>query len=384
MTQLQQSGTRKAVAGGRRRGFVAMSAFRGRDGRRWWLTVLAGVVVVSLVATATYLVARPRLADTRAGDPAILSALGFPAGYNTLAAVLVERGRQARYAGIGADEHHPFETGSNGKTMTGMLLADAAERGELSLSDRLDRWVPEVAGAPVGEVRLESLASHTSGLPRDGAHSQFAFCWVVGTNCMDADENALLDDLAAARLETPGKGVYSNLGTGALGLALTRATGMRYAELAERLTAPLGMSETRVQTPQTGPLAARGYQPWGVRPENWVMDAYQPAGGYVSTASDMGKYLQAILEGTAVGMDATRQRAEWRDLPPVGNVASAGVGLFWLTGSLDGRPILYHTGETGGYRSAMMIDPQRGRAAMVLSNVNQPVGGLTERVLLTP
>ena len=359
-------------------------AVRSVSSRAPGVGALIGVVVLAMVATGAYLVAKPRLADDRRGDPAILSALGSPEGYHALAAVLVERGRRARYAGIGADEHRPFETGSNGKTMTGMLLADAAERGELSLENRLDRWVPEVAGSSVGEVKLEALAGHASGLPRDGAHSPLTFCWVVGTNCMKADETALLEDLTAAELQTPGKPVYSNLGTGALGLALTRATGLPYAELAGRLTGPLGMTGTRVQTPETGPLAPRGFQPWGVRPENWVMDAYQPAGGYVSTASDMGRYLQAILDGTAVGMDATRQRTEWPGLPPVGDVASAGVGLFWLTGSLEGRPILYHTGETGGYRSAMMIDLQRGRAAMVLSDVNEPVGGLTERVLITP
>jgi len=250
-----------------------------------------GVLVVALCATGAYLLATPRLAETRTGDQSILTALGSPAGFNELAAVLVETGRPARYAGIGADEHRPFETGSNGKTMTGMLLADAVQRGELSLDDRLDRWVPEAAGTPVGLVRLESLATHTAGLPRDGAHSQFALCWVVGTNCMNADENALVQDLTTAPLADPGTVVYSNLGTGALGLALTRATATPYPRLAERLTTPLGMTKTRVQTPQTGPLAPRGHQPWGVRPENWVMDAYQPVGGFVSTASDMGKYL---------------------------------------------------------------------------------------------
>ncbi len=352
--------------------------------RRWWLLALGGAVSLTLVATAAYLIAKPRLADSRTGDQAILDALGTPQGHNEIAAVLIEQGRLARYAGIGADEHRPFETGSNGKTMTGMLLADAVERGEIALQDRLDRWVPEVAGAPVGEVELESLASHTSGLPRDGAQSPLAFCWVVGSNCMGADETVLLEDLAGARLDTPGRVAYSNLGTGALGLALTRATALSYAELAERLTGPLGMTQTRVQSAATGALAPRGFQPWGVRPENWVMDAYQPAGGYVSTAADMGKYLRAVLDGTAVGMDATRQRAECLDLPPVGNVRSAGVGLFWITGTLDGRAIVYHTGETGGYRSVMMIDPERGRAAMVLANVNLPVGGLAERVLRAP
>ncbi|MFP5416270.1 MAG: serine hydrolase domain-containing protein [Actinomycetes bacterium] len=352
--------------------------------RRWWVIALAGVITVALVAAGAYLIARPRLSTSRTGDQDLLGALGSPAGFNELAAVLVERGRPARYAGIGADERRPFETGSNGKTMTGMLLADAVERGELALEDRLDRWVPEIAGSPVGQVTLASLATHTSGLPRDGAHSPLTLCWVIGTNCIGADEATLLADLTAALLATPGRVAYSNLGTGALGLALTRATAQPYPDLAERLLEPLGMLSTRVQTPQTGPLAPRGYQPWGIRPENWVMDAYQPVGGFVSTASDMGNYLRAVLEGTAPGMDATRQRVEAHDLPPVGSVRSAGVGLFWIVGTLDGRSVLLHTGETGGYRSAMIVDPERGRAAMVLSNVNKPVGGLTESVLRAP
>ena len=169
--------------------------------RHWWAGVLAGLVAFALVATAAFLIFRPRLAEARTGDQSILSAIGSPDGHNELAAVLVERGRPARYAGIGADEHRPFETGSNGKTMTGMLLGDAVERGEISLEDRLDRWVPELAGAAAGELTLESLASHRSGLPRDGAHSKFTFCWVIGTNCIGADKEVLLEDLTAAPLD---------------------------------------------------------------------------------------------------------------------------------------------------------------------------------------
>ena len=79
---------------------------------------------------------------------------------------------------------------------------------------------------------------------------------------------------------------------------------MPYPQLAERAHQPVGHDRDHVQTPETGPLEPRGYQPWGIRPKNWVMDAYQPVGGYVSTASDMGKYLQAVLDGTAFRMDA--------------------------------------------------------------------------------
>lgn len=353
----------------------------GRRCRRLLVVTFAVLLVVALGAGAAYLLARPRLAEDRHGDAALLSALGEPSGLNAVAVVRVERGKPARYAGIGADEHTAFEIGSNTKTLTGMLLADAVRRREVSLDDRLGRYL-DLGEAPAAGLTLGELATHTSGLPRDGDHATMGLCWLTGSNCVGLDRATLLQDLRAASLADRGRVSYSNLGAAALGQALAAATGRSYADLlAARITGPLRMTQTRVQTPATGPLAERGYQPWGLRPESWVMDGYQPTGGVVSTASDLGRYLSAVLDGTAPGMDATQPRVAFPDAPQQADVTEVRVGLLWMTGQMDGHRVLVHTGETAGYRSALLVDLDAGRAAAVLSNVNTRVSNLAARLV---
>lgn len=341
--------------------------------------VLAGLLVVAIGLVVAVLEARPRLAPDRHGDAALLRVLGEPDGLNAVAVVVVQRGRPARYAGIGADEHRSFEIGSNSKTITGMLLADAVRRGEVALGDRLGRWL-DLGTAQAADVTLLELATHTSGLPRDGAFAEQTWCWVTGANCVAADLPALLDDLRRAGLTGRGTASYSNLGAAALGQALARAAGTTYGELARRVTQPLGMTATRVQDPSTGPLAERGYQPWGLRPENWVMDGYQAAGGFVSTAADLGRYLGGILAARAPGPDALVARTAI-DAARVADLTDTRVGLLWMTARLEGHRIAFHTGETAGYRSALMIDFDAGRGVAVLSNVNTPVGAIAQRLL---
>ncbi len=367
----------------------------GRRGRRLLVVTLAVLLVVALGTGAAYLLARPHLAEDRHGDAALLAALGEPSGLNAVAVVRVERGMSARYAGIGADEHTPFEIGSNTKTLTGLLLADAMRRREVSLDDRIGRYL-DLGDAPAAGLTLGELATHTSGLPRDGDHAAMGLCWLTGSNCVSLDRATLLQDLRTATFTDRGRVSYSNLGAAALGQALAAATGRSYADvLAARITGPLRMTQTRVQTPATGPLAERGYQPWGLRPENWVMDGYQPTGGVVSTASDLGRYLSAVLDGTAPGLgaaglgaagtaDATTPRAAFSDAPQLADVTDVHVGLLWMTGRMDGHRVLVHTGETAGYRSALLVDLDAGRAVAVLSNVNTRVSNLAAQLLRAP
>ena len=59
----------------------------------------------------------------------------------------------------------PFELGSITKTMTGLLLADAVQRGEMRRGAAVADYLPELAGTPAGAATVEQLATHHSGLP---------------------------------------------------------------------------------------------------------------------------------------------------------------------------------------------------------------------------
>lgn len=64
-------------------------------------------------------------------------------------------------AAPGAD----FEIGSISKGITGLLYADALDRGEITPTTRLGDLI-SLAGTPVAQLTLGSLAVHRSGLPR--------------------------------------------------------------------------------------------------------------------------------------------------------------------------------------------------------------------------
>ena len=68
-----------------------------------------------------------------------------------------------RTAVTGAAATDRFEIGSISKGLTGLLLADMIERGEVRADTRLGTLLP-VTGA-LAEVTLSQLATHTSGLP---------------------------------------------------------------------------------------------------------------------------------------------------------------------------------------------------------------------------
>src|SRR5690606_32788537 len=62
-----------------------------------------------------------------------------------------------------------FETGSLTKLFTALLLADMASKGEVSLDDPAQKYLPEGATMPRRggrEITLRDLSMHVSGLPR--------------------------------------------------------------------------------------------------------------------------------------------------------------------------------------------------------------------------
>jgi CubicO group peptidase (beta-lactamase class C family) len=57
-----------------------------------------------------------------------------------------------------------------------LLLADAIERGEVTVDTKLGALLP-LAGAPVADVTLAELASHRSGLSAQDMQLDEMVCW---------------------------------------------------------------------------------------------------------------------------------------------------------------------------------------------------------------
>lgn len=353
------------------------------------LTVLLiGGVLGGLTALATGPFGRPD--DQRAGDSAladdvesaVADTTGAPgdaaAGFATLSVGRISDGRTT-FAGIGGDPvpapETPYEAGSITKTFTGMLLADAVERGELKLDDPVSTYLPELADTPAGQSTLRQLATHTSGLPSIPPMGLATTMRAVtgGDPYAGWDTERVLAATRMAPVSGRGEYAYSTLGVSLLGHAEARAAGATdWQELARRrILRPLGMDHTTFGTGVPArPHRANG---WPVQP--WTGDGFAPAGSETrTTAGDLMRFAQAILDGTAPGMTA---------LAPTTDIGDGErIGLVWMTTDVAGHQVSWHNGITGGSRAMLAIDRTEHRAVVVLGNSTRGTESLGFRLLV--
>lgn len=263
-----------------------------------------------------------------------------------------------------------FEIGSISKVFTALLLADMANKGEVSLDDPADKYMPAGHTLPRhGErpITLRDLSTHVSGLPRmaddlgpaDGVDDPFA----------GYGEDRLLAFLDRVQLtrDVGERWEYSNLGVGLLGYLLGRAAHSDYATLLrERITGPLGMDDTLIALPPG--KTARLAPPFDryMRPgKPWDMTLFAPAGGIRSSAADMLVFARAVLDPDSPIAAAVKTALSVR--VPTGD-SNSEQALGWQVVNARGHPIVTHSGQTGGYQTSLVLEPATGRAVVALSN----------------
>ena len=196
------------------------------------------------------------------------------------------------------DRTSVFEIGSITKTFTGLLLADAVHKGKVRIDDPANAFLPERLRLPSRnrkEITLRHLATHRSGLPpRICPLLRDAVDFVRGNRRgLSLSMEALEAWLETAALERdPGVAwSYSNLGSSFLAFALEAREGRPWASLvADLVTAPLGMSATRLMDDTSVPEKALGHTFLGLESsrDSVTQDsAYAPAGALRSNMQDM-------------------------------------------------------------------------------------------------
>ncbi|MBZ2197682.1 beta-lactamase family protein [Ruania sp. N2-46] len=267
-------------------------------------------------------------------------------------------------ASRGADLHADYEIASVSKGITGLLYADGMDRGEVRRDATLGSLLP-LGGTPAADVTLAAVSTHRSGLPGlpRSAHPwrRTITLWRHGTNPYGETLAQLLDQARGVRVGRP-RVRYSNFGFELLGHAVANAAGMTFADLVrERLARPLGLDRVYVPatTGQLRPGALTGATVRGRPRQPWTGEALGPAGGIRSCIGDLARLAVALLAGSAPGIAALDPVA------PLGMGARIGAG--WVTTPVDGRPITWHNGGSGGFRSWFGLDRSAGTAAVILT-----------------
>lgn len=251
-------------------------------------------------------------------------------------------------------------------------LMRLVERGTVDLDKPASTWIPAIARLPRFTVR--HLLLHTSGLPATTTLSEYG-----------PDRQRLLEHIGRlTKVAQPGEQfVYSDVGFVLLEEIVRRASGEDLATFASReVFAPLGMRET---TFLPGPDLRARAAPTEQREGRWMVGevhdprAYALGGvaghaGLFSTADDMARFAQALLDETKLASRETRATFFSRYPTPKG-----GRALGWDVDSTfaSHKSTLFsprafgHGGFTG---TAMWVDPERDLFVVFLSNRVHPDG----------
>ncbi|WP_442506504.1 serine hydrolase domain-containing protein [Novipirellula sp. SH528] len=279
----------------------------------------------------------------------------------------VHQGRTSEIGPPPSDETL-YEIGSISKVFTGILLADAVNRGQIRLDQNASELLPAEVTMPQWQDRpitVLDIATHRSGLPRLGDNMPSLHTANPYGDYTSALAYEFLNSHSLRR-EPGTQYEYSNLAFGLLGYWIGSKAGTSYDELLQhRLTKPLGMPDTCVVlNPAQKARLATPYNAEKHATSNWGFADMPGAGGIRSSITDMLRFAKMHLQvpkneiGTAIELAWQKHH--------VGSNGDASMGLGWhVMGNHSTRT---HSGQTGGYHSMILIDRKTQSAVVVLAN----------------
>jgi len=269
------------------------------------------------------------------------------------------------------DAHTRFEVGSVSKQFTAAAIMQLAERGKLSLSDPLGKWVPQYVRGR--RITLEQLLWQVSGIPN--YTDTPAFRKVIGVRngrvvyFKRLDLNAALALIAKEPLHfRPGSAwEYSNTNYALLGTIVAAASGMPWRQYVRtHLFGPAGMTDsTSYGEPAARGVLATGYlmnrkgEPLPAEPDRDEGD-----GGVVSTAHDLAKWNDALFGGKIVSAKSLARMTT----PGPHDAGSGGYGFGLRIDTYDGVRRISHAGTDTGFTAANQVYPSLSQQVIVLTN----------------
>ncbi|MEN9938317.1 MAG: hypothetical protein RLZZ387_4896 [Chloroflexota bacterium] len=252
------------------------------------------------------------------------------------------------------------------KQFTAMAVMLLAEGSRLGYGDPIARFFP---GAPAAweRISLRHLLTHTSGLV------DYEEIIPPETTTPLRDQDVLELMLGERRLYSPPGTAYhySNTGYCLLALVVERVADRPFAAfLHDRIFAPLGMAGTVAYEAgiSTVPRRAYGYSRRGhgfVRTDQSITSSTLGDGGVYSSVEDLALWDRALAEEQLVSARTLEAAfAPAVDLPD----GSGGYGFGWYVAAREGLRLVYHTGETVGFRTAILRYLDRRLSVVVLCN----------------
>jgi CubicO group peptidase (beta-lactamase class C family) len=361
-------------------------------------TLLLGLALASSPAVAAE---RPDFSGLTRAIQTFKETTAYPSG----TAVIVLRDGKIAYEGyfgqtdLGAKtpvtRDSVFYIASATKPFVALDTLLAEHEGRLDKRTTLQAMFPQARFPDVdaSAITARDLLTHTSGLDNE------ALVWATAfSGVHDARSRLQLIAASVPNAEAPhGTFDYSNVGYNIASEWLDRVDGRPWqSQLAARILAPLGMrhstarvSEARARHwPLALPysfIAARRGVPLYLRKDDATMHA---AGGLLSTAPDLARFLLAQLDDGRLGrtqvlpasvIRQSHERQATTDSHYL-DFARDGYAWGWYIGDYKGRRMLHHFGAFAGFHAHLSFIPAARVGLVVLNNEDALSARLTSLI----
>ena len=289
------------------------------------------------------------------------------------------------------DARTGFRLASVTKQLTAASIVLLVREGKLRFEDTLPQALP---GFPAygNIVTIRHLLTHTSGLPdyeqlMEEAEKEKPI-WTSERQIRDDEVLALLEKARKPRFAPGTSWAYSNSGYVVLGLIAARAGGQPFPEvLRDRIFAPLRMTRTLAYVRGRNDVTDRAYghskEASGFRQADQSSTSATLGDGSVySCLEDLAKWDEALRTNAVLSASELARALEpvrladgseprWPDDPGGDNLFPGhpvAYGFGWFVDPWQGRPRMWHHGETRGFRSVVERFTQDGLTIVMLAN----------------
>ena len=293
--------------------------------------------------------------DLKSALSSVFDGLVIPAGagcsvsINRQGQVLLERGRGQVAPGRAADADSLYRIGSLTKPFTAAALLISEKAGRLNRNDK----VSEFRAYPEPAPTIDQLIKHVPGLTPYANHPAHPSLRTSPTTV-----DTILSMIPA--WDGVQRNEYSNSHAAYTGAVLEKVNGLRYEDIVQRdIFGPLGMSRSSFTMPakldSVGfPFPSDTHPTWGYA-----------AGGITSTAPDMTRFFQALLNN----------QFGFGDVESFDR--STGITSFAMFSSTSGGELSFvHGGIMDSYQSYAAIYPADRSSVVIACNSLYPNSGL--------
>ncbi len=279
-------------------------------------------------------------------------------------------------AGVAVGENTPFNIGSMTKSFTAFAILQLEEAGKMKLDDFVVKHLPEFRTENKNlsdQITIQHLLNHNSGFTTLQGNRMQASDY----NERDALNKTVKDYQKVSLQFEPGSHYeYSNANYQILGLLVEQLSKSSYEHyITKNILLPLKMHNASFEATNESAIPHRYIFGMPVKYKNEISRTKVAQGGLYASASDMQKYLKAIIsKDSTLVSNLAYQKMFSEDQSGLMKFGFAGWRKRIVEADDTITEVFWHGGQNPGINASMFIVPEINTGISVLTNTYSAFG----------